>query len=120
MNQADYHQKVCTGKFDESGSLYYYDWKGFHPYTGIFYTIILAAVFLMVCVKIGSYQIKQNEPVGFIQPPKNMESIWLNFTLMVLIMMSFLLNDVGWKKYGYIFLILTKTVTTYMIFESVL
>ena len=113
MNRFDYGQKICTGKFDGSGSIYYYDWNHvhhIHPYEGISWTIILSAVFLMVCVKIGGYKMKQNEPVRFVHSPKSMESILLNFTLMILLMTSFFLNELGWKKYGPIF---TKITTTF-------
>ena len=77
-------QNICTGNFDENGSLYYYNWEGFHLYTKMGYGICLLISLLMVAVKIGRYQMdKKDHNPNLIPKTKDLESILLNFTLVI-------------------------------------
>ena len=92
-------QNICTGKFDENGSLYYYDWEGLHFYTKIGYGLFLLIFLLMVAVKIGRYQMnKKDQNPNLIPNTIDLESILLNFTLIALMIMAGILRDYASKK----------------------
>ena len=59
---------------------------------------ISITLILMVAVKIGHQKISLEQPSGLISPPKDLESILLNFTLIVLLTINMLGFSLYWKK----------------------
>ena len=103
MDETIQTQNICTGNFDESGSLYYYKWKGPHFYTGFGRGLFLLVIFLMIVVKIGRYQMnKYDQKPNTISTPKDLDSILLNFTLMSSMMVSAPLRAYLRKKYVFL------------------
>ena len=54
-----------------------------HPYTPVFLLLLIMILIFMVAIRIACQEM--NEPIGIIQKPKDLESMLLNFTLVVLI-----------------------------------
>lgn len=67
------------------------------PYLPIFWSLIVSILFLMAAVKIGRYQRNSfdNEKPTIIQRPKDLESMLLNFAVLILL----LINTIGYSLY---------------------
>ena len=67
------------------------------PYLPIFGSLIVSILFLMAAVKIGRYQRNSfdNEKPTIIQRPKDLESMLLNFAVLILL----LINTIGYSLY---------------------
>ena len=64
----------------------------FHSYTQIFAYLIVVVMVLMVAVNIGKNRISL-EPISSKFEPKNLESMFLNLTLLLLIFSSYLFKS---------------------------
>ena len=79
-------QAICSGIIDKTDS------QMFHSYTQIFAYLIVVVMVLMVAVNIGKNQISL-EPISSKFEPKNLESMLLNLTLLVLIFSSYVFKS---------------------------
>ena len=100
------HEAICTGDYSFIKQM---DWqkldstKTFFPFPpyGFFAPLIwlclLTTLVLLILVKMKSNEFWLNQPIGLIQPPKNMDSIILNFILMVVMITTMISYTSFWK-----------------------
>ena len=98
---------MCTGIFSiDDKDLVWQDLVNstvgaYKPILGLFELFLLfwisITLVLMVAVNIGRQKISLEQP-GLISPPKDFESMLLNFTLIVLVTIIMLGFDLYWKK----------------------
>ena len=72
------------------------------PYSPLFWSLSITNVFFMVCVKIRRQKISlddvdNTETIG-VQRPKDLESMLLNFTIMILLTINILGFYLFWRK----------------------
>ena len=93
-------QEMCIGIFNDHNQIMNqeisYDELP-KPYSPIFWSLIVAILFLMAAVKIGRHQRNSfdNENLTIIQRPKDLESMLLNFALLILLS----INVFGYSLY---------------------
>ena len=85
------NQAICTGIFDDI-DIIGIRFNGIHPYTVMYLTFSCITLTLCIAVKIGKHLITLDEPVGLIPKPKNLESMLLNLSLVMLIFISYFLR----------------------------
>ena len=96
-------QEMCTGIFDDHDQIMNqeisYD-KLPKPYSPIFWSLIVAILFLMAAVKSGRHLRNSfdNENLTIIQRPKDLESMLLNFALLTLLSINVLVLEMYMKK----------------------
>ena len=90
--------EICTGIFKNNEINMSMEKPDITPIAGHFWVILFVTVFLMVSIRIGKYQIQNDEPKALSPPPKNLESVMVNFTLMALLSISMITYTFYWKK----------------------
>ena len=95
MNATIQVQNICTGNFHKNGSFYYYDFDGFHAYSGIIFSLYISISVFMVAIKLRSYQIKKNDQNSKLG---DLESNLLNFIIIALIILHGVLQGYNQKK----------------------
>ena len=88
--QKFFSQSICSG-FENANEIYDDGNILIHPYNVFFYFLGFLMVLLVVAVKIGRSRLTLKTPksgIG-IPAPKNLESIGLNLTLVVILAVSF-------------------------------
>ena len=71
------------------------------PYGPFFWLFIIATLVLIIAVNVGRYQNPLEEPIGISSrlAPKNLESTFLNFIVLLLYGLSVASYQLYWKKY---------------------
>ena len=71
------------------------------PYGPFFWLFIIATLVLIIAVNVGRYQNPLEEPIGISSrlAPKNLESTFLNFIVLLLYGLSVASYHLYWKKY---------------------
>ena len=85
------NQAICTGIFDDI-DIIGIRFNGLHPYTTVYGTISFLTLALCIAVRVGKRQITIDEPIKIIPIPKNLESMLLNLSLVMLIFISYFLR----------------------------
>ena len=79
----------CTGNFNDIDNTKEWDWHRIHPYyTGFFVICVITILILAIMIKVKKCKISAMEPVGLIQPPKDLESTFLHVTVINIIIIS--------------------------------
>ena len=94
---------MCTGIFNNYHDIMNQEMspdKLPKPFLPIFGALIVSILFLMAAVKIGRYQRKyfDNEKPTIIQRPKDLESMLLNFAVLILLLINTLGHTLYTKK----------------------
>ena len=82
------NESICTGDFSFNKQLdstkIFFPFPPYGVFAPLIWLCLLTTLVLQILVKIKSSEFWLNQPTGLIQPPKNMDSIILNFILLVL------------------------------------
>ena len=72
-----------------------------NPYGPFFWLFIIVTLVLIIAVNVGRYQNCLEEPIGISShlTPKNLESTFLNFILVLMYGLSVASYHLYWKKY---------------------
>ena len=95
---------LCTGIFNDHNQIINQEIsynKLPKPYSPIFWSLIIAILFLMASVKIGRHQRNsfETENLPIIRRPKDLESMLLNFGVIILLSINALGYNLYMKKY---------------------
>ena len=102
---------ICTGIFDDENDM---SSSMSHPYTTIIFSCAIVIVILMVMIKVYCFDFHQsnqsNQSASGISPPKNLDSLFLNFSLVVIIYVLGIMPSHYMKKFVYFTSILKSTI----------
>ena len=99
-------ERFCTGIYNDHNQIMNSEIspeKLPKPYFPLFWSLMITILFFMVAVKIGRHKISLDDNIGenltiYTQRPKNLESMLLNFTVMILLTVNMLGYILFWKK----------------------